>query len=196
MYRLEAGRRLTNYAYQVYPEGSATIPWMYSNEHPYQKHSDKSIIVPNSIQVRTPYKDITGIPLYTGYVVKHYNMVDHDDIRTREWAYDLGVIHIDEQTGEFFRTTCYPEIDRFELSDKCQYLFIGHTMMPRSQLAVNLWFTLAPYQKEEYYYGTGIIGFLEEFALYRDDPGLTDQEIEVALDEIERRSIVFHGGDK
>ena len=128
-------------------------------------------------RTKTPYNDINGVPIYTGDIIKHYNDLEVPS------SYDLGIVY--EQANEFHRTTLLPS-KSFELSDKCYYLVLGDMDDPPVLIAVELWKTLHSEQQENYYNDAGIIGFLEEFRIPPNNDLLTTQEIEWALDEIEK----------
>lgn len=168
-------KRTTTFIYQVMDENDGPIT-IYSNTLPRWPNN----IISGTIQIRTPYEDINGVPIYTGDVVKHYNGMD------LVWAYDIGVVYKDDVAGCFRRTSLLPESVSVNLNEKCHYLVLGDLNDSPAAIAVELWKTLHQDQCEMYYYDNGIIGFLEEFRLTQDSEPLSTQEIEWALDEIEK----------
>ena len=145
-------------------------------------------------RTKTTFTDRLGNPIYVGDIIKHYCYVDEPD---RVWDYDVGIVlpkaplpHNEKEYWWRTTLTTFFGHDKFILSNHCDYLIIGNTDEPRTEVAIRLWFSLSNRQKENYYWNTGIVGFLENFRITEDDKPLTYDEIEYALKKIEEKSTI------
>lgn len=164
---------MSTYRYRNFYDGR----YYYTDKLP----EPEEYIMPESLGINTGMIDVNYEPLYTGDIVKHYT----DEMRPD--LYDIGIIFCDEK-DKYRRTTTISGYDSFNLSDECKYLTLGDTTENSAIIAARLWSSLSYDQKMQYFADTGIIGFLEEFALPCENgemEPLTAEEIEYALDMIE-----------
>ena len=169
----------TTFIYQIYEDDQISRRYVYADKLP----SDQSQIISGTIQVKTPFKDMTGESIYTKCFVKHYNGMDDP------WAYDYGVVFEDSVAKCFKRTSTLPDKPTVNMSENCRYVILGDISESPLTLAVQLWFTLSREQREAWYIDTGIIGFLEDFNV--NGAYLESQEIELALDLIEENKRIY-----